>query len=321
MLQSRADCTAMKSNRTSTTTLLSIVAAIALIGGVAGQSRNPSPGKKQSSRAPPTAAAAAPEPRKSQKSSSSELTDECPEPNGYFADAYQCDKYYECIDGAITEKLCPDGMVFNDYSINQEKCDLPFNIDCSSRPERQTPKPALHCPRQNGYFSHEEQNVCDKFYYCVDGKYNMITCPDGLVYNEKTGICTWPDEAKKKGCSSQEVFKFTCPEVAMSEAQQHPRYADPEDCQYFYVCINGETPRRNGCKIGQVFNDATKNCDWSRNVPDCADWYKGVLTDAELEALEHPKPKPKTPASIAAAEKRKGGSRRPSFVQDDEDIV
>jgi hypothetical protein len=23
------------------------------------------------------------------------------------------------------------------------------------------------------------------------------------VYNEKTGICTWPDEAKKKGCSSE----------------------------------------------------------------------------------------------------------------------
>lgn len=64
-----------------------------------------------------------------------ELTDECPEPNGYFADGFQCDKYYECIDGAITEKLCPDGMVFNDYNIQVEKCDLPFNIDCSSRPE------------------------------------------------------------------------------------------------------------------------------------------------------------------------------------------
>lgn len=38
-----------------------------------------------------------------------------------------------CSDGAITEKLCPDGMVFNDYSIDQEKCDLPFNIDCSKR--------------------------------------------------------------------------------------------------------------------------------------------------------------------------------------------
>jgi len=65
------------------------------------------------------------------------------------------------------------------------------------------PQPSLHCPRKNGYFAHEEPHTCDKFYYCVDGKFNMISCPDGLVYNEKTGICTWPDEAKKKGCSSE----------------------------------------------------------------------------------------------------------------------
>lgn len=26
---------------------------------------------------------------------------ECPEPNGFFADADQCDKYYACSDGRI----------------------------------------------------------------------------------------------------------------------------------------------------------------------------------------------------------------------------
>lgn len=74
----------------------------------------------------------------------------------------------------------------------------------------ETPQPSPHCPRKHGYFAHEEKNICDKFYYCVDGKSNMITCPDGLVYNEKTGICTWPDEAKKKGCSSEGIV-FTNP--------------------------------------------------------------------------------------------------------------
>uniref|UniRef100_A0A0K8TBE4 Putative chitinase 3 n=2 Tax=Lygus hesperus TaxID=30085 RepID=A0A0K8TBE4_LYGHE len=234
-----------------------------------------------------------------------ELTDECPEPNGYFADGYQCDKYYECKDGAITEKLCPDGMVFNDYSIQYEKCDLPFNIDCSQRSLMQDPKPSTHCPRQNGYFAHEDVKICDKFYFCVDGKFNMITCPSGLVYNEKTGICTWPDEAKKKHCSSQEVFNFECPKVDEKRAQQHPRYPDPEDCQFFYVCINGEVPRRNGCKIGQVFNEATGSCDWPRNVPECKEWYKGILTDEELDALEHPKPKVRNSNYTTAAQKRK----------------
>lgn len=65
------------------------------------------------------------------------------------------------------------------------------------------PQPTDHCPRKHGYFGHEESRICDKFYYCVDGMFNMITCPNGLVYNDKVGICSWPDEAKKKGCSSE----------------------------------------------------------------------------------------------------------------------
>lgn len=28
-------------------------------------------------------------------------TSDCPEPNGFFADADQCDKYYACTDGKI----------------------------------------------------------------------------------------------------------------------------------------------------------------------------------------------------------------------------
>lgn len=61
---------------------------------------------------------------------------ECPESDGFFADAYQCDKYYECRDDTvIAEKLCPDGTVFNDFNPTHEKCDLPFNINCSQRPK------------------------------------------------------------------------------------------------------------------------------------------------------------------------------------------
>lgn len=96
----------------------------------------------------------------------------------------------------------------------------------------------------------------------------MITCPSGLVFNPKTGICTWPDEAQKKGCSSEELFKFTCPKVDEGVGATHPRYADPEDCQFFYVCINGLEPRRNGCKLGQAFDDVSKRCEWARKIPE-----------------------------------------------------
>jgi Chitin binding Peritrophin-A domain len=96
----------------------------------------------------------------------------------------------------------------------------------------------------------------------------MYTCPDGLVFNPKTGICTWPDEAQKKGCSSADVFNFTCPKETENVAATHPRYSDEEDCQFFYVCINGETPRRNGCKLGQVFDESQKRCEWAKKVPE-----------------------------------------------------
>lgn len=67
---------------------------------------------------------------------------------------------------------------------------------------------------------------------------------------------------------SIELFAFTCPKVDEQVGATHPRYADPEDCQFFYVCINGEQPRRNGCKLGQAFDDVSKRCDWARKIPE-----------------------------------------------------
>jgi hypothetical protein len=96
---------------------------------VAGAVCAQAPGRKQQAARRPAASTKRPT-----TEADDDTTDECPEPNGYFADAYQCDKYYECVDGTITEKLCADGMVFNDFSPMHEKCDLPFNIDCSQRP-------------------------------------------------------------------------------------------------------------------------------------------------------------------------------------------
>ena len=63
---------------------------------------------------------------------------DCPEKNGVFADSTQCDRYYECSNFVLTEKLCPDGLVFADLSTSsgaQGRCDYPFNVDCTDRPE------------------------------------------------------------------------------------------------------------------------------------------------------------------------------------------
>ena len=59
----------------------------------------------------------------------------CPEPNGYFEDVKQCDKYYDCQDGVAEERLCPDGLVFDPFSRKREPCDHYFNVDCGDRLE------------------------------------------------------------------------------------------------------------------------------------------------------------------------------------------
>lgn len=45
-----------------------------------------------------------------------------------------------------------------------------------------------------------------------------------------------------------ELFEFDCPKVGVpvegETVNPHPRYADPKDCQSFYVCIDGKVPRK-----------------------------------------------------------------------------
>jgi len=93
---------------------------------------------------------------------SQDYVDECPEPNGFYADAVQCDRYYECKGGQIFDKYCPDGLVFDETSIQFAKCSFPFSVNCEGRPELQPAKPTKFCPRQNGYFAHEDPTVCLK---------------------------------------------------------------------------------------------------------------------------------------------------------------
>jgi hypothetical protein len=57
--------------------------------------------------------------------------------DGFYADTEQCDKYVRCANQTVKEvSLCPDGLVFNEYgSVHTARCELPFNIDCSTRPQ------------------------------------------------------------------------------------------------------------------------------------------------------------------------------------------
>lgn len=215
---------------------------------------------------------------------------------GQYRDEVQCDKYYECIDGRSTEKLCADGLVFDETIRLKNKCDQPFNVDCEDRIELQPPKSTRLCPRKNGFFAHPDASVCNIFYNCIDSEAIEIKCTAGLHFDEYTGTCVWPDSIKREGCNAENRTTkdgFECPTEAIKgvdvngQTIAHPRFPHPTDCQRFYVCLNGVDARDLGCQVGQVYNDVTQNCDAPENVPGCEDWYTG--TEEEVKETKRTK--------------------------------
>ncbi|KAL1139154.1 hypothetical protein AAG570_009214 [Ranatra chinensis] len=199
----------------------------------------------------------------------------CPEKNGYYPDPVQCDLYYHCQGGQFEEKLCPDGLVFDDNNPSHERCDTPVNIDCGDRVELQEPKPSKGCPRANGFFRHWEEDVCDKFVNCIDGVANEVPCPPGLYYDDDASSCKWAADSQRKNCNQAKRDKledgFSCPEGEVSgpngRTLPHPTFPHPDDCQKFYICRNGVIPQHGSCPAGAVYNEETFKCDEPQNVP------------------------------------------------------
>lgn len=190
-----------------------------------------------------------------------------------------CDGYFDCYNGVATPKLCADGLVF-DYrkDPSMERCEYPFLVPCDG--QTQPPQPTGVCNRQNGLFAHEDTTVCNKYYECTHGVGVSKTCFTGGVFDIATGICEWEASGVRTGCvkHKESLNGFTCPDEAQPDLVggpgfANPRYADLEDCRYYYTCHAGVTPVRNGCIIGTVFNDVTLSCDSPDNVPACSQYY------------------------------------------------
>ncbi|XP_019872962.2 protein obstructor-E [Aethina tumida] len=206
----------------------------------------------------------------------------CPQRTGFFPDPDQCDLYYICSQGSYEEKLCPDGLVFDDTDPNHERCDIPANVECGDRVDLQEPKPSKGCPRANGYYRHPDPEACDKFYNCVDGVPHELPCPPGLIYDDTASTCAWPTASKRQDCFKSKKDSlddgFSCPdgEVTGPDGRRlpHPTFAHPDDCQKFYICRNGVQPQKGSCSYGYVYNEDTFTCDDPANVEGCENYYK-----------------------------------------------
>ena len=42
------------------------------------------------------------------------------------------------------------------------------------------------------------------FVTCIDGQANYNQCPAKLVFDEKSGVCAWPENVNRVGCVREE---------------------------------------------------------------------------------------------------------------------
>lgn len=66
---------------------------------------------------------------------------QCLEKNARYAVPDQRDKYVECTDDEPEEKLCSDGLMFNDKAgVFTYPCTYPIDVDCTTRARTQPPQ-------------------------------------------------------------------------------------------------------------------------------------------------------------------------------------
>jgi len=187
-------------------------------------------------------------------------------------DPDQCDKFYECgTNGRLTEKLCPDGFV---YDIPGKSCNHPQRVECKNRLDLQEPEVFPGCPRRNGYFYPDDPLRCNEFTDCVDGLATAGKCSTGLVWSSPILSCTRPEESGRQECVNAVVHDYTCPPVRGAlRFGNHDRHRNPDDCGLFFICLVTGTYNKASCEKGKVFSEDAGACLLPEEVEGCEDYF------------------------------------------------
>ncbi|KAH8341461.1 hypothetical protein KR059_007878, partial [Drosophila kikkawai] len=184
-----------------------------------------------------------------------------------------CDAYIECKNGVAEEKLCPDGLLYNEKSTGYP-CGYPIDVECSQGQARlQAAQPTEDCPHQFGYYRMGDASHCGQFMNCAAGRGFVFDCPEGLAWNPATYKCDWPDQVED--CDAEAFLGFRCPapapksELLGEQEADYTFHPSQDNCQVYFICIEGR-PRRIGCGEDQAFNQELKQCDDIDNVPNCS---------------------------------------------------
>ncbi|KAF0299851.1 Protein obstructor-E [Amphibalanus amphitrite] len=123
-----------------------------------------------------------------------EQLDPCKEESGIAAHKDYCDRYLECSAGQVYEVDCPNGLVFAERGAALlDNCGYPNQnpYACLNKQLANPPISTEHCDWLYGIFGHETS--CTRYWTCWNGTSTEQFCIGGLLYNEKTHSCDWPE--------------------------------------------------------------------------------------------------------------------------------
>ncbi|XP_066152201.1 protein obstructor-E-like isoform X2 [Euwallacea fornicatus] len=173
--------------------------------------------------------------------------DPCQTKARVIGDATYCDRYWECVNGQPELYDCPNGLVYAGKNRGvTEGCDYPWRSDyCDGKQQANPPIGTDHCDWLYGIFGHETS--CTRYWTCWNGTATEQLCIGGLLYNERTHSCDWPENVD--GC------------------QKHPLCNDDpngnvplgKSCNRYWQCQGGY-PRLQRCPAMLVFDRRSLRC-------------------------------------------------------------
>jgi len=167
--------------------------------------------------------------------------------NKDYADVYIEER--NCTSGySQLQKACPNGLVYtgNGRSGLISVCDYPHRAAWAGNRQRHNPPVSTeHCDWLYGIFGHETS--CTRYWTCWNGTATEQFCIGGLLYNEDTHACDWPQSVS--GCQKHPLCKD----------DPNGRVPLGKSCDRYWSCQGGY-PRLQRCPAMLVFDKTRKGC-------------------------------------------------------------
>jgi len=165
-------------------------------------------------------------------------------PNTFIPDVSRCNAWFRCTSNGPVPGTCPSPWLFHPITL---ECDWEQNVNC------------FECPLASPIISFPVAGSCVQFIRCVNGFATQEVCQSGLHFNNATGQCDLPANAR---CE----LTFQCP--VNIPPGQFVAFRDTANCSVFHVCTGSPEPQTLHCNAALHFDPVSGQCTFP-NATDC----------------------------------------------------